>query len=83
MLIETHFLHKNTTHCYSYGKLLSFLAITYKPDFNFQFSKEVTYMSLVGRVRVIVFNVTFNNILLILCQSVLLVEETVAPGENH
>jgi hypothetical protein len=30
-----------------------------------------------------VFNVTFNNILAILWQSVLLVEETGVPGENH
>jgi hypothetical protein len=30
-----------------------------------------------------VFNVTFNNILVISWQSVLLVEETGVPGENH
>jgi hypothetical protein len=30
-----------------------------------------------------VFNVTFNNILVILWQSVLLVEETGVPRENH
>jgi len=30
-----------------------------------------------------VFNVTFNNISIILWQSVLLVEETVVPRENH
>jgi len=30
-----------------------------------------------------VFNATFNNILVISWQSVLLVEETGAPGENH
>jgi hypothetical protein len=30
-----------------------------------------------------VFNVTFNNILVISCWSVLLVEETGVPGENH
>ena len=30
-----------------------------------------------------VFNVTFNNISVILWQSVLLVEETGVPGENH
>jgi hypothetical protein len=29
------------------------------------------------------FNATFNNISVILWQSVLLVEETGAPGENH
>jgi hypothetical protein len=30
-----------------------------------------------------VFNATFNNISVISCRSVLLVEETRAPGENH
>jgi hypothetical protein len=30
-----------------------------------------------------VFNATFNNISVILWQSVLLVEETGEPGENH
>jgi hypothetical protein len=30
-----------------------------------------------------VFNITFNNILVILWWSVLLVEETGVPGENH
>jgi hypothetical protein len=32
---------------------------------------------------VIVFNATFNNISIIYWQSVLLVKETVVPGENH
>jgi hypothetical protein len=35
------------------------------------------------RVRVRVFNITFNNTSVILWQSVLLVEETEVPGENH
>jgi hypothetical protein len=35
------------------------------------------------RVRVMVFNATFNNISVISWRSVLLVEETGAPGENH
>ena len=34
-------------------------------------------------VRVLVFNATFNNISVILWRSVLLVEETGVPGENH
>jgi hypothetical protein len=34
-------------------------------------------------VRVMVFNATFNNISVILWRSVLLVEETRVPGENH
>ena len=35
------------------------------------------------RVRVMVFNATFNNISDISWQSVLLIEETEGPGENH
>ena len=35
------------------------------------------------RVRVMVFNTTFNNISVILLRSVLLVEETRITGENH
>ena len=34
-------------------------------------------------VRVMVFNATFNNILAVSLQSVLLVEETGVLGENH
>jgi len=34
-------------------------------------------------VRVMVFNSTFNNISVILWRSVLLVEDTGVPGENH
>ena len=34
-------------------------------------------------VRVMVFNTTFNNISVILWQSVLLVQETEVPGENY
>ena len=37
----------------------------------------------VVRVRVQVFNATFNNISVISWRSVLLVEETRVPGENH
>jgi hypothetical protein len=35
------------------------------------------------RVRVMVFNATFNNISVISWRSVLLVEETGVPGENQ
>jgi hypothetical protein len=35
------------------------------------------------RVRVMVFNATFNNISAISWRSVLLMEETGIPGENH
>ena len=36
-----------------------------------------------GEVRVMVFNATFNNISVITWQSVLLMEETGVPEENH
>jgi hypothetical protein len=36
-----------------------------------------------NRVRIMVFNATFNNILIISWRSVFLVEETGGPGENH
>ena len=39
--------------------------------------------SINAEVRVVVLNTSFNNILVILWQSVLLVEETGVPGENH
>jgi hypothetical protein len=35
------------------------------------------------RIRIVVFNATINNISVISWQAVLLVEETVVPGENH
>ena len=35
------------------------------------------------RFRFMAYNATFNNISVISCRSVLLVEETGAPGENH
>jgi hypothetical protein len=35
------------------------------------------------RVRVMVFNSTFNNISVISWQSILLMEETGVPGEKH
>jgi hypothetical protein len=38
---------------------------------------------LLVRVRVMVFNSTFNNIYVISWQTVLLVEETGISGENH
>ena len=47
---------------------------------NFTFIICILYY---GEGRVIVFNATFNNILVILWRSVLLVEETGIPVENH
>jgi len=38
---------------------------------------------LIELVRVVAFNVTFNNISIISWRSVLLVEETAVSGENH
>jgi hypothetical protein len=40
------------------------------------------HKSIILRVRVMVFNVTFNNISVILWQSVLLVEETGVPEKT-
>ena len=37
----------------------------------------------IDRVRVMVFNATVNNISVISCQSVLLMDETRVPGVNH
>ena len=42
-----------------------------------------SHIKQVGLVWFMVFNATFNNISVILRQSVLLVEETGLPGENH
>ena len=43
------------------------------------------YYTLPGDIwfRIMVFNAIFNNISVILWQSVLLVEKTRVPGENH
>jgi hypothetical protein len=41
------------------------------------------YSVLTYRVRIIIFNANFNNISAISWRSVLLVEETRVPGENH
>ena len=63
------------------------------PDINITYHIDMWYILyhmenklkqwLVVFVRVIVFNATFNNISVILWQSVLLVEETGVPEENH
>ena len=49
----------------------------------FHWFPVVLFCMVVNMVRVMVFNATFNNISLILWQSVLLVEETRVPGENY
>jgi hypothetical protein len=35
------------------------------------------------RIKIMVFNATFNNISVISCHAILLVEETRVPGKNH
>jgi len=44
---------------------------------------SLRFSSLSVRVSAMVFNTTFNNISAISWRSVLLVEETGVPGENH
>jgi hypothetical protein len=46
-------------------------------------NKVINLYKQVGLVLFIVLNTTFNNISVISWQSVLLVEETTVPGENH
>jgi hypothetical protein len=50
---------------------------------NKEVNNKVQYKNYRIRVRVVVFNATFNNISVISWRSVLLVEETRVPGENH
>jgi hypothetical protein len=51
---------------------------------NQQISKTTVFSGLqVDLVWFMVFNATINNISVLLWQSVLLVEETGVPGENH
>ena len=47
------------------------------------FMKVCFTVLLSGGSGVMLFKATFNNISVILCRSVLLVEETRVPGENH
>jgi hypothetical protein len=47
------------------------------------FEKYNTKKNVFKRVRVMVYNAIFNNISVILWLSVLFVEETGVPGENH
>jgi hypothetical protein len=44
---------------------------------------KLNYQALLHPFQHMVFNVTFNNISVISWWSVLLVEETEVPGENH
>jgi len=58
-----------------------FLTEQYKPLL--LMIKRTNYYPIKVRVRVMVFNATFNNISVISWWSVLLVEETGVPGGNH
>ena len=64
--------------------LLSILTFKFWKEFLFSrfFTVACKNKQSIG-FRVMVFNVTFNNISIILWLSVLLVEETGVPGENH
>jgi hypothetical protein len=48
-----------------------------------ELSWSCSYGSWIHNYLIMVFNTTFNNISVILWQSVLLVKETRVPGENH
>jgi len=82
-------LHKS--HC-SHWFIALLLIYTHKPQSNQLqlFNNDITYIFgfiLKGdqgiSFRVMVFNATFNNISVIAWRSVLLVEDTGVPGENH
>jgi len=47
------------------------------------YANEISNMNAIDVVCLMVVNVTFNNISAISWRSVLLVEETGGPGENH
>jgi hypothetical protein len=50
---------------------------------NYKYSNQIVHTDGLGLVWFMVLNITFNNISIILWQSVLLVEEFGVPGENH
>ena len=52
-------------------------------DKNFPYNGAIYVRKIGVGVRVMVLNATFNNISVILWQSILLVEETRLPGEKH
>jgi hypothetical protein len=81
-----------------FTSLIHVLDVSYDFKLNIMFdtdtaSKVNFYVSCVTKYIIIlfaclfvclmVFNATFNNISVVSCRSVLLVEETGAPGENH
>jgi hypothetical protein len=52
-------------------------------NINFLLRSTRIYKHVHWRVRIIVFNATFNNMSVILCRAVLLVKETGVARENH
>jgi hypothetical protein len=52
-------------------------------DFKFASTMNLLFSFYYGGGRAMVFKAAFNNISAILWRSVLLVEETGGPGENH
>jgi hypothetical protein len=58
--------------------------ISFAPEaINIHYTSNLKASKIPFRVMVMVFNATFNNISIILWRSVLLVQETGGPGENH
>ena len=81
-----------TFHCQSYKKkpglntiyLMSLIFILYKHCiFELISKRNILYICFIYISCFMVFNATFNNISVISWRSVLLVEETEVPGENH
>jgi len=80
-------------HMREFGKLLLYYVYVFYQLFNFGYdaiwlivNRDLLYFiddTKELEVRVMVFNATFNNISAISWRSVLLVEETRIPGENH
>jgi hypothetical protein len=62
---------------------MSVTFLVYKTGIYLQNMTQISQMIIQGLVWFMVFNATFNNISVISWWSVLLVEETGVPGENH
>ena len=63
--------------------MIAFLADLIKGHVSFFYHKGDSVTGLYKFVRVLVFNATFNHILVMLLRSVLKVEEIRVPGKNH
>jgi hypothetical protein len=80
--IEMFFLNKPFTHFWLGSNILPFSCF-YTSYLTLMQTKVSTFVQSPLRVMVMVYNAIFNNISAILWRSVLLVEETGVPGENH